>query len=96
MGVAYQAYRRSLTGKEPPVIDGLTGDQRFFLSWAQIWRTKMRDESLRAQVLSNPHSPSAQRVNGVVRNVDAWYTAFNVEPGEKLYVAPADRVKIWQ
>jgi predicted metalloendopeptidase len=96
MGVAYQAYRRSLAGKEPPVIDGLTGDQRFFLSWAQIWRTKMRDESLRAQVLSNPHSPAAQRVNGVVRNVDAWYTAFNVQPGDKLYVAPADRVKIWQ
>ena len=96
MGVAYQAYRRSLGGKEPPVIDGLTGDQRFFLSWAQIWRTKMRDESLRAQVLSNPHSPAAQRVNGVVRNVDAWYAAFNVQPGDKLYVAPADRVKIWQ
>jgi putative endopeptidase len=96
MGVAYQAYRRSLGGKEPPVIDGLTGDQRFFLSWAQIWRTKMRDESLRAQILSNPHSPAAQRVNGVVRNVDAWYTAFNVQPADKLYVAPADRVKIWQ
>jgi putative endopeptidase len=96
LGVAYQAYRRALGGQEPAVIDGLTGDQRFFLSWAQIWRTKMRDESLRAQVLSNPHAPSMSRVNGVVRNVDAWYAAFNVQPGEKLYLAPADRVRIWQ
>jgi putative endopeptidase len=95
MGVAYQAYRTSLGGKEPPVIDGVTGDQRFFLAYAQAWRTKVRDEALRAQVLSDPHSPAAQRVNGVVRNVDAWYTAFNVQPGEKLYLPPADRVKIW-
>jgi putative endopeptidase len=96
MGVAYQAYRRSLAGKEARVIDGLTGDQRFFLGWAQVWRTKLRDEALRSRVLSDPHSPPSARVNGVVRNVDAWYTAFDVQPGDKLYVAPADRVKIWQ
>jgi putative endopeptidase len=81
---------------EAPVIDGLTGDQRFFLGWAQLWRTKMRDEALRSRVLSDPHSPPSARVNGVVRNVDAWYTAFNVQPGDKLYVAPEERVKIWQ
>ena len=96
MGVAYQAYKRSLAGKEAPVIDGLTGDQRFFLGWAQVWRTKLRDEALRSRILSDPHSPPSARVNGVVRNVDAWYTAFDVQPGDKLYVAPADRVKIWQ
>ena len=96
MGVAYQAYKRALGGKEAPVVDGLTGDQRFFLGWAQVWRTKLRDEALRSRILSDPHSPPSARVNGVVRNVDAWYTAFDVQPGDKLYVAPADRVKIWQ
>jgi predicted metalloendopeptidase len=96
LGVAYQAYRRALNGKEPPTTEGLTGDQRFFLSWAQIWRGKDRDEALRALVLSDHHAPKMTRVNGSVRNVDAWYAAFNVQPGDKLYVAPADRVKIWQ
>jgi predicted metalloendopeptidase len=96
LGVAYQAYKRSLGGKEAPVIDGLTGDQRFFLAYGQAWRTKMRDESLRSLVLSNPHAPPMMRVNGAVRNVDAWYTAFNVQPGDKLYLAPEQRVKIWQ
>jgi putative endopeptidase len=96
LGVAYQAYRRALGGKEPPVIDGLTGDQRFFLSWGQIWRTKVRDEELRSQVLSNPHAPAMNRVNGPVRNIDAWYTAFNVQPGDALYLPPDQRVRIWQ
>jgi putative endopeptidase len=96
LGVAYQAYRRSLGGKEAPVIDGLTGDQRFFLAFGQSWRSKLRDEVLRSQVLSNPHSPALNRVNGSVRNVDAWYAAFNVQPGDKLYLAPAQRVRIWQ
>jgi predicted metalloendopeptidase len=95
LNMAYQAYRNSLQGKEAPVIDGLTGDQRFFLSWAQVWRTKMRDEALRAQVLSDPHSPPYFRVNGAVRNMDEWYAAFDVKPGDKLYLAPEDRVKIW-
>ena len=96
LGVAYQAYRRSLGGKDAPVIDGLTGDQRFFLAYAQAWRTKYRDEELRSLVLSNPHAPPLMRVNGAVRNVDAWYAAFNVQPGDKLYLAPEQRVKIWQ
>ena len=95
-GVAYEAYRRSQGGKEAAVIDGLTGDQRFFLSYGQTWRTKYRDEELRALVLSNPHAPPAMRVNGAVRNVDAWYTAFNVQPGDRLYLAPEQRVRIWQ
>jgi putative endopeptidase len=96
LGVAYQAYKRSLGGKEAPVIDGLTGDQRFFLAFGQSWRSKLRDEVLRSQILSNPHAPAVNRVNGSVRNVDAWYTAFNVQPGDKLYLPPEQRVKIWQ
>jgi predicted metalloendopeptidase len=93
---AYDAYHASLNGQEAPVIDGLTGDQRFFLSWGQIWRGKNRDEDLRSLVLSNPHAPIMTRVNGAVRNIDAWYTAFNVQPGDKLFVAPDQRIKIWQ
>lgn len=93
--MAYQAYHNSLQGKEAPVLDGLTGDQRFFLSWAQVWRTKIRDEALRAQVLSDPHAPPYFRVNGAVRNMDEWYTAFDVKPGDKLYLPPEERVKIW-
>ena len=96
LGVAYQAYRQSVAGREVPTIDGLTGDQRFFLSWAQIWRSKYRDETLRALILSNPHAPPTARVNGAVRNVDAWYTAFGVQPGDKLYLPPEQRVRIWQ
>jgi putative endopeptidase len=93
--VAHEAYRLSLNGQEPPVLTGFTGDQRFFLSWAQVWRELNREASLRNQVMSNPHSPGVFRVNGVVRNMDAWYAAFGVKPGEKLYLAPEDRVKIW-
>jgi len=93
--VANAAYHRSLHGKPAAVLAGLTGDQRFFLSWAQVWRDKQRDEDLRSQVTSNPHSPAKYRVNGVVRNVDAWYPAFNVQPGEKLYLPPDGRVHIW-
>ncbi|HEY4213270.1 MAG TPA: M13 family metallopeptidase [Steroidobacteraceae bacterium] len=95
MSVAYDAYHRSLRGATPPVIDGLTGEQRFFLSEAQIWQNLDREERLRIQVMSNPHSPSKFRVNGVVRNVDAWYTAFDVKPGDKLYLPPEERVHIW-
>jgi predicted metalloendopeptidase len=95
VGVANAAYHRSLHGAKPPLLAGLSGDQRFFLSWAQVWRTKQRDEDLRSQVTSNPHSPAKYRVNGVVRNVDAWYRAFNVQPGDKLYLPPAERVHIW-
>ena len=93
--VALDAYHLSLGGKPAPVIDGLTGDQRFFLAYAQSWRDKRRDEAIRQQLVSDPHSPEAFRVNGVVRNVDAWYQAFGVKPGEKLYLAPEDRARIW-
>lgn len=94
--MAYAAYQRyqAKHGKAP-VIGGLTGDQRFFLAWAQVWQEKDREGALRQQLLTNAHSPAFFRVNGVVRNVDAWYKAFNVKPGDKLYLAPADRVHIW-
>ena len=95
LSVAYAAYHRSLNGRTPPVLDGLTGDQRYFLSWAQSWRSLNRDEQLRSQVLSNPHSPPKFRVNGVVRNVDPWYAAFDVKPGDQLYLPPEERVRIW-
>ena len=95
VAVAIEAYHRSLRGAAAPVRDGLTGDQRFFLAWAQVWEQKQRDEDLRSQITSNPHSPAKFRVNGVVRNVDAWYPAFNVQPGEKLYLPPEERVHIW-
>ncbi len=93
--VAYEAYKLSLDGRQAPVLDGLSGDQRFFLSWAQGWRTMMRDARLRNQVMSDPHSPAPFRVNGVVRNMDAWYTAFDVKAGDALYLAPEERVRIW-
>jgi putative endopeptidase len=93
--VARTAYLISLQGKPAPVLEGLSGDQRLFLSWAQVWRTLYRDQSLRNQTLSDPHSPAMYRVNGVVRNVDAWYDAFGVKPGDKLYLPPAERVHIW-
>ena len=94
--VAYAAYRRYVAKHgEPPVIDGLTGDQRFFIAYGYSWETKQREGALRSQLLTNPHSPAAYRVNGIVRNVDAWYKAFNVQPGDKLYLPPDQRVHIW-
>ena len=95
LSIAYVAYHRSLKGRRAPVLDGLSGDQRYFLAWAQVWRTLTRDEQLRTLVMSNPHSPPRFRVNGVVRNIDAWYRAFDVKPGDKLYLPPAERVRIW-
>jgi putative endopeptidase len=95
LAVAYDAYHRSLHGRRAPVLDGLSGDQRFFLSWAQVWRELFRDEALRTQVTSNPHSPARYRVDGVVRNIDPWYKAFDVKPGDKLYLPPQERVGIW-
>jgi putative endopeptidase len=93
--LALDAYHASLRGKPAPVIDGLTGDQRVLLGWAQAWRGKVTDDFVRKQVVSDPHSPRQFRVNGVVRNMDAWYAAFGVKPGDKLYVAPGMRVRIW-
>jgi len=95
LSVAYAAYRLSLEGKEPPVIDGLTGDQRFFLGWSQIWRRLYREQELRKRLLTDPHSPSEYRVNGIVRNMDAWYDAFDIQPSDPMYLAPEDRVRIW-
>jgi putative endopeptidase len=93
--VAYDAYHRSLGGKEAPVIDGLTGDQRFFLAFAQAWRDKARDDAIKQQVASDPHSPSRWRIIGPLRNVDAWYKAFNVPANAKYYLKPEDRTRIW-
>jgi endothelin-converting enzyme/putative endopeptidase len=93
---AYAAYKK-YTAKhgEPPVIDGLTGDQRFFIAYAQAWQGKDREDAERRQILTDPHSPDRYRTNGIVRNVDAWYKAFNVQPGDKLYLPPDQRVHIW-
>ncbi len=93
--IALDAYHRSLHGKPAPVIDGLTGDQRFFLAYAQSWREKSREDTIRQRLVSDVHSPEVYRVNGIVRNMDAWYAAFDVKPGDKLYLAPSDRVRIW-
>lgn len=95
LSIAYRAYRISLGGRTAATIDGYTGDQRFFMGWAQAWRAKARDAYLQQQVLADPHSWSEFRVTGPVSNVEAFYTAFNVQPGDKLYRAPAERVRIW-
>lgn len=95
LSMAYTAYRLSLGGKEAPVIDGLTGDQRFFLAWAQVWKSKYRDEAMLNQLKVGPHSPPQYRINGPLRNLDEWYRAFDVKPGDKLYLPPEQRVRIW-
>ncbi len=95
LAAAYRAYHVSLHGRPAPVIGGYTGDQRFFLGFAQIWRTKFRDDALRQQLLTDPHSPGQVRALVPLVNNDAFETAFNVKPGDKMYRAPEDRVKIW-
>ena len=95
LSIAYRAYKMALNGDEAPVIDGLTGDQRFFLSWAQVWRAKYREDAAIQMLTSDPHSPPQYRVNGVVRNFDEWYAAFDVQPEDSLYLAPDERVRIW-
>lgn len=95
LSLAYRAYKLSLNGKEAPVIDGFTGDQRFFMGWAQVWRSKVREAQARQYLITDPHSPPQYRINGIVRNFDEWYKAFGVKPGEKLYLAPKDRLRIW-
>lgn len=89
------ARRLSLNGHPAPVLDGFTGDQRVFLGWAQAWRGKVTDDYVKQQVVSDPHSRRRFRVNGPLPNIDAWYTAFDVKPGDSLYVAPEHRVGIW-
>jgi putative endopeptidase len=93
--IALDAYHLSLGGKPAPIIDGFTGDQRFFLGFAQIWRAKARDEAMKQQVTTGPHSPPYFRAYGTVRNIDAWYDAFDVKEGDAMYVKPSDRARIW-
>ncbi|MDJ0919653.1 MAG: M13 family metallopeptidase [Henriciella sp.] len=104
LSMAYKAYKMSLdvngdgeisADEEAPVLDGLTGDQRFFMSWAQQWRNKYREEALRQQLIRGPHSPPYYRVNGIVRNFDEWYEAFDVGPEHALYLPPEERIRIW-
>ncbi|WP_114228837.1 MULTISPECIES: M13 family metallopeptidase [Sphingomonas] len=92
--VAYDAYQHSLGGQPAPVIDGMTGDQRFYLGWAQVWRGKIREAAMRQRLITDPHSPNQQRVS-VVRNLDPWYQAYQVQPGQQLYLAPEQRVRVW-
>ena len=92
---ALDAYHLSLKGRPAPVLDGLTGDQRVFLGWAQVWRSLAKEDDERKRLVSDPHSPPVDRVNGVVHNIDAWYAAFSVKPGDALYLPPEQRVRIW-
>ncbi len=89
------AYKMSLDGEEPPVIDGFTGVQRVFLGFAQVWRGIIRDEELRRRIATDPHSPAIYRTNGPVRNVPEWYEAFGITKDDALYLPPEERVKIW-
>ncbi len=93
--IAYDAYKLFLGAKQAPVIDGLTGDQRFFTAFAASWKTICRPETERIGLLSDVHSPAKFRVNGIVRNMDEWYAAFNVQPGDSLFLKPEDRVRVW-
>jgi putative endopeptidase len=93
--IAHDAYHKALGGKPAPVLDGLSGDQRFFLGWAQVWRYKIRDDAARQRIVSDPHSPAGARAVIPLQNIDAWYAAFHVKRGDRLYLAPKARVKIW-
>ena len=95
LSLAYRAYKIATEGQDVPVIDGLTGDQRFFLAWAQVWRSAQREDNYRQRLRTDSHSPEEYRVNGVVRNIDAWYEAFNVTPEDELYLPPEERISIW-
>ncbi len=95
LSMAYTAYKLSLKGKQAPVIDGLTGDQRFFLAWAQVWKSKAREETILNRLKTDSHSPPQYRINGPLRNLSEWYQAFDVKPGDKLYLPPEQRVRIW-
>jgi putative endopeptidase len=95
LSASYDGYRKAYGGKAAPTAQGLTGDQRFFLSFAQIWRSKFRPEALRASLMTNGHAPGEYRAD-TVRNIDAWYAAFDViKPERKLYLPPAERVRVW-
>ena len=94
VAAAFDAYHASLKGQPAPVVDNLTGDQQFFIAYAQNWGAKVRDNTLRRQVLTDPHSPGRYRA-ATVRNIDGWYTAFKIQPTDKLYLTPDNRVRIW-
>ena len=93
--VSYEAYRASIAGKADVLLDGFTGDQRFFLGWSQVWRSLLREQELRNRILTDNHAPGEYRANGTVRNMDSWYAAFGVKEGDKLFLKPEERVKIW-
>lgn len=95
LSVAYTAYQLSLEGKKSAVIDGMTGEQRFFAGWAQVWRRKYREPELKKRLANDPHSPSQYRCNGIVSNLDAFYEAFPIPAGSPMYIAPEKRVRIW-
>jgi endothelin-converting enzyme/putative endopeptidase len=95
ISVAYTAYQLSLNGKQAPTLDGFTGDQRFFIGWGQVWRRKYRDQELLKRLMTDPHSPSQYRCNGILVNIDAFYEAFSVKPDSKMFVPPENRVRIW-
>lgn len=95
LSIAWRAYHLALGDQKAPVGDGFTGDQRFFLSFAQAWRIKVREGALREALLSDEHSPADFRVLGAVRNLNAWYAAFGVQPGDRYYLRPEARVRLW-
>jgi predicted metalloendopeptidase len=95
LAIAYKAYKISLKGKKAPLIDGLSGEQRLYMGWAQVWRSKMRDEQQIAQIKADPHSPDPFRANGTLRNQPGFYEAFGVKQGDRMYLAPKERVIIW-
>ena len=95
VAVGLEAYHLSLNGQPAPVLDGVTGDQRFFYGWAQVWQSKYREEALKQQVATDPHSPAEFRVIGPLRNSDAWYEAFGVTEGDKYFLPADQRVRIW-
>jgi predicted metalloendopeptidase len=95
LAIAYKAYQLSLGGRPAPVIDGFSGAQRFFMGWSQVWRRKYRDDNMRQRLSTDPHSPSEFRANGTASNIDAFYTAFDLGPGDRLYRKPEERVRLW-
>jgi predicted metalloendopeptidase len=95
LSVALTAYKLSLEGKPSSVMDGYTGEQRFFIGWGQVWRRKYREAEMRKRIKTDPHSPSQYRCNGIVSNLDGFYEAFNVQPDSPMYIAPEKRVRIW-
>ena len=95
LNIAYEAFKKTKEGQSTTKIDGFTPDQRFFLSWAQVWRGSQRPESAAQRILTDPHSPEKYRCNAPISNIDAWYAAFNIQPGDQNYKKPEDRIHVW-